>query len=53
MNTENLWNDSAYSKENYISESFDFNLLSEIESELGYKLPYRTLGISKYRCSNL
>lgn len=39
MNTENLWNDSKYSKEDYISEPFDLNLLDEIESELGYKLP--------------
>ncbi len=39
MNTENLWSNSEYSKENYISDAFDSNMLLEIESELGYKLP--------------
>lgn len=39
MNTENLWFDSKYSKENCISEPFDDELLKSIEEELGYKLP--------------
>lgn len=39
MNTENLWLDSEYSKENCISEPFDDEMLKSIEAELGYKLP--------------
>ena len=39
LNTENLWFDSKYSKENCISEPFDDELLKSIEEELGYKLP--------------
>lgn len=39
MNTENLWLDSEYSKENCISAPFDDEMLKSIEEELGYKLP--------------
>ncbi len=39
MNTENLWRESKYSTENYVSEPFTDELLKEIEEELGYKLP--------------
>ena len=39
MNMENLWEDCEYSKEKYISDAFDSNMLAEIEAELGYKLP--------------
>ena len=39
MNTENLWLDSEYSKEECISEPFTDKTLKEIEEELGYKLP--------------
>ena len=38
LNTENLWFDSKYSKENCISEPFDDELLKSIEEELGYTL---------------
>ena len=37
---QNLWDDSDYSKENYISEPFTEALLEQVEAELGgYKLP--------------
>lgn len=39
MNKENLWLESEYSHEHYVSEPFEPKMLEYIETELGYKLP--------------
>lgn len=47
MNKENLWNDSKYSIEEYISDPFDLEMLKEIEETLGYKLPSSYIELMK------
>ena len=44
---KDFWDDSKYSKDNYIEEYPSDELISEIEQELGYKLPQSYIALMK------